>query len=124
MIWLVVISLLILFFAISFMLFQGHTSVNFSTFADSLLSVWLLTLGNIEYLDLLFREGPERIWARAGLGAFVFYIIYHWLIVVILMSLFIAVLTAGYEKAKHRVRERIRYLNDSFRGVWEKQQQS
>ena len=45
------------------------------------------------------------------MGAFIFYILYHWLIVVILMSLFIAVLTAGYEKAKHRVRERIRRSN-------------
>ena len=56
----IVISLLLLFFALAFMLFMGHTSVSFSTFGDSILSVWLLTLGNIEYLDLLFREGAPR----------------------------------------------------------------
>ena len=66
--------------------------------------MWLLTLGNIEYLDLLWREGPGRIYEREGSpDAMVQYVVFHWMIVVILMSLFIAVLTAGYEKAKMQV---------------------
>ena len=127
---LIVVGLLSIFFAIAFMLFIGGISAspstaqparrapsvadgrlrvwwrqaNFSTFGDSLLSMWLLTLGNIEYLDLLWREGPGRIYEREGSpDAMVQYVVFHWMIVVILMSLFIAVLTAGYEKAKMQV---------------------
>ena len=115
---LLVVTLLSIFFAIAFMLFLGQVSSNFSNFNDSLLSMWLLTLGNIEYMDLLWRDGPGKIYEREGSpAAMVEYIIYHWMVVVILMSLFIAVLTTGYDKAKKKVRDKIQKHRESFRGL-------
>ena len=51
----------------------------------------------VRYLDLLYREGPNPIYEQTSRPAFFLFIVYHWLIVLILMSLVIAALTAGCE---------------------------